>query len=129
MLDADRQPDGRVENADTIADVLRHSRMSHGGGMARKRLGAAKAHRQLEDLQCVEKGKSRFFSALDVVGKSRAGTLALRLENRGRRVCLIEEGQIVETLDFRMIAQETSHRLGIVIGALHANSQRLERAA
>ena len=54
VLDADRQPDRGVENADFLADVSRNAGVGHACGQAGKRLGAAQAHRQLEDLQRVQ---------------------------------------------------------------------------
>ena len=53
VLDADRQPGG-VENAYFLADVSRNAGMGHACGQAGKQLGAAQAHRQLEDLQRVQ---------------------------------------------------------------------------
>jgi hypothetical protein len=45
--------------------------------MARERLGAAEADRQLEDLQCIEESERLFLSALDVEGKCGACPRAL----------------------------------------------------
>ncbi len=53
VFDADRQPDGGVENAYFLADVSRNAGVGHACRQAGKRLGAAQAHRQLEDLQRV----------------------------------------------------------------------------
>jgi hypothetical protein len=57
MLDADRQPDRRVENTYFSADVSGNAGVGHACGQTGKRLGAAQAHRQLEDLQRVQEFK------------------------------------------------------------------------
>src|SRR5688500_13523125 len=54
VFDADRQPDRGVKNAYFLADVGRNPGMGHAGRQAGKRLGAAQAHRELEDLQRVQ---------------------------------------------------------------------------
>src|ERR1700674_2487011 len=54
VFNADRQPDRGVENTYFLADVSRNAGVGHACGQAGKRLGAAQAHRQLEDLQRVQ---------------------------------------------------------------------------
>src|SRR5258707_11603493 len=53
VFDADRQPDGGVENAYFLADVSRNAGGGHACRQAGKRLGAPQAHRQLEALRRV----------------------------------------------------------------------------
>jgi hypothetical protein len=87
VLDADRQPDRRVENSDVLADIGRDAGVRHARRQARKRLGAALAHRQLEYLQRVEEFECRSLAADDVEGErgARAGALPLE-QTAGRRV-------------------------------------------
>src|SRR5688572_23429652 len=66
VLDADRQPDRGVENAYFLADVGRNAGMGHAGRQAGKRLGAAQAHRQLEDLQRVQEFECGGLAADDI---------------------------------------------------------------
>ncbi len=47
MLDADRQPYCRLKYSDPFPNVLRHTRMGHGGRMASQRFRAAKANGKL----------------------------------------------------------------------------------
>src|SRR3981081_4914225 len=77
MLDADRQADRRVQHTDTVPYLGRNTRMCHGGGMARERLGTAEADRQLEDLQGIEESERLLLAALDVEGEGRARPRAL----------------------------------------------------
>ena len=49
------EPDRRVANSDVLADIGRNAAVRHACRQARKRLGAAQAQRQLENLQRVEK--------------------------------------------------------------------------
>jgi hypothetical protein len=55
MLDADRQPDRRVENSEFLPDVGRHAGMGHARRQAREGLRSAKAHRKFEYLQRIER--------------------------------------------------------------------------
>src|SRR2546430_8679354 len=66
VFDADRQPDRGVENAYFLADVSRNAGVGHACGQAGKRLGAAQAHRQLEDLQRVQEFERRRLAADNV---------------------------------------------------------------
>jgi hypothetical protein len=77
VLDADRQPDRGVENAYFLADVSRNAGVGHACGQTGKRLGAAQAHRQLEDLQRVQEFECGGLAADDVEreGGTRAGAL------------------------------------------------------
>jgi hypothetical protein len=45
MLDADRQPNGGVEDTYLLADVGRNAGVRHASRQASKRLGATQAHR------------------------------------------------------------------------------------
>src|SRR6202161_691847 len=73
VLDANRQPDRRVENP-------------YAGWQAGKRLGAAEAHSELEYLQRVEKFESSGLGAYDVERAwSPRRCIASRTE--GRRAC------------------------------------------
>src|SRR6266436_5869628 len=66
VFDADRQPDRGVENAYFLADVSRNAGVGHACWQTGKRLGAAQAHRQLEDLQRVQEFKCGRLAADDV---------------------------------------------------------------
>ena len=52
--------------------------MGHAGGMARQRLGAAEADRELGDLERVEEGEGLRLAALQIEreGRARAGAVA-----------------------------------------------------
>ena len=80
VLDADRQPDRGVENAYFLADVGRNAGVGHACGQAGKRLGAAQAHRQLEDLQRVQEFERRGLAADNVERKRGASAGALPRE-------------------------------------------------
>src|SRR6266853_1864838 len=77
VFDADRQPDRGVENAYFLADVSRNAGVGHARGQAGKRLGAAQAHRQLEDLQRVQEFEGGGLAAGNVERErgARAGAL------------------------------------------------------
>src|SRR5262245_9796860 len=106
MLDADGQADGAVEYADAQAHVRRHAGVRGGGWMARQRLGAAEADRELEELQRVEKAECRGLPAGDVEGEGRAGAGALRGIDAALWRIRCVEGQVVQALDAGVIAQE-----------------------
>jgi hypothetical protein len=48
VLDADRQPDRRVQNSDVLTDARWHAGMSHARRQACKGLSASEARRQLD---------------------------------------------------------------------------------
>src|ERR1700722_14986087 len=81
VFDANRQPDRGVENTDFLADVSWNAGMGHTCGQASKRLGAAQAHRELEDLQRVQEFKSGGLAADNVERERRARATALPREN------------------------------------------------
>ena len=87
VLDADRQPDRGVENAYSLADVGRNAGMGP-CGQAGKRLGAAQAHRQLEDLQRVEEFECDVFVRHCRRPGARAGALS-REQTAGWRVLFV----------------------------------------
>src|SRR3954451_11511919 len=78
MLDADREADRRVGDADAVAHLLRHPGMRRRGRVRGKRFGAAEADRELEDAQRVEEAEGLGLAALDVEREGRAGGGALR---------------------------------------------------
>src|SRR3984957_13252812 len=86
VLDADRQPDCRVENPYFVADVGRNTGVRHAGWQAGKGLGAAETHRELEYLQRVEKFEGSGLAADDVERErgARAGTLPFEQKAGGR---------------------------------------------
>ncbi|MNW06540.1 hypothetical protein D3C71_2029670 [compost metagenome] len=63
MLDADRKPDRRVENADAAAHVDRNAGMGHRRRVACQRFRAAEADGELEDLQRVQETEGRLLAA------------------------------------------------------------------
>ena len=73
--------------------------MRHAGGQAGKRLGAAQAHRQLEDLQRVKEFECGGLAADDVEreGGSRAG--ALPREQPARRGSFVVVGKVMNLGD------------------------------
>ena len=85
VFDADRQPDRGVENAYFLANVSRNAGVGHACGQAGKRLGAAEAHRQLEDLQRVQEFEGGGLAADNVERErgARAGALPLEQKTGG----------------------------------------------
>src|SRR4030081_341780 len=86
VFDADRQPDRGVENSYFLADVSRNAGVSHACGQASKRLGAAQAHRQLEDLQRVQEFECGGLTSDNVERErgARAGALPRKQTAGGR---------------------------------------------
>src|SRR3954447_22999565 len=80
VFDADRQPDRGVENAYFLADVSWNAGVGHACGQAGKRLGAAQAHRQLEDLQRVQEFEGGGLAADNVERERGARASALPRE-------------------------------------------------
>jgi hypothetical protein len=77
LFDADRQPDRAVENPYFLAEVSRNAGVGHACRQAGKRFGAAQAHRQLEDLQCVQEFEGGGLAADNVERERRARAGAL----------------------------------------------------
>src|SRR5258707_13765646 len=73
VLDADRQADRRVADADALARRLRHAGMHRRRRVADQRFGAAEADREREDLERVEKVEGLLAAALNVERENRAG--------------------------------------------------------
>src|SRR3954467_4198664 len=79
--------------------------VGHACREAGERLGAAEAHRQLEDLERVEKLECRGLTADDAERERRAGTGALPGENTAGRGALFVVTQIMDLRHLGMIAQ------------------------
>src|SRR5207245_7271828 len=126
VLDADREPDRRVRDADALARRLRHAGMHRRRRVAYQRFGAAETDRELEDLERVEELESFPLAALDVEGEGGAGGTALLLEDAARRIILGQKGGEVDLGDAPMLGEEMGDDLGIAAGGGHAQRQRLE---
>jgi hypothetical protein len=77
VLDADRQPDRRVENSEFLLDVGRHAGMGYARRQACEGLSSTKAHRQLQDLQRVKKLECSRLAADNIERECGARTDAL----------------------------------------------------
>jgi hypothetical protein len=121
VLDADRQPDCGVENAYFLADVGRNAGVGHARRQARKRLGAAQAHRQLEDLQRVEKFECGSLAADNVERERGACAGALTLEQTAGRGVLIEVSKVVDLGHFGMAKQVIRYKPRVRVGIEVAN--------
>src|ERR1700733_10666457 len=129
VLYADREPDRGVENPDFFADVGRHAGMRHARGQARKRLGAAQAHRHLKDLQRVEEFKCRGLAADDVERERGARAGALPLEQKAGRGVLVKVSKVMDLGPFGMAKQVIRPKPRVRVGFFHADAQRFERSA
>src|SRR5450631_3481501 len=121
MLDADRQADRGVENPYLLADVGWHAGVSHACRQAGKRLGAAQANRQLEDLQRVEEFESRGLAADNVERESGTRPRALPFEETAGRGVLVEAGQVVDFGHFGVVVEVTRYETRVCIGFFHAD--------
>src|SRR3546814_15088673 len=89
VLDPDRDADEIVGDGERLLAFERDRRVGHRGGMACQRLGAAKAHRQLHDLEIVEKAERLFLAALQIEregGTSADAQAAIDVRSEERRV-------------------------------------------
>src|SRR5258708_24511228 len=102
--------------------------MGHRCGRAGERLGAAKADREVGDLQRVEEGERLFLAALQIEREGRAGAGAMALKDVRLARSILEETEIADLLDLRMAAQEIAYLLGILAGAVHSKLERFEAA-
>src|SRR6476620_9907818 len=100
--------------------------MGHRRGSARQRFSAAKADRKIGDPEIVEEGESLFLASFHVEREGRASTGAMAFKNVRLPRPLLEEAEIIDLFDLRMVAQEFTNLLGILSGALHSKLQRLE---
>src|SRR3546814_4675470 len=66
VLDPDRDADEIVGDGERLLAFERDRQVGHRGGVACQRLGAAKAHRQLHDLEIGEKAERLFLAALQI---------------------------------------------------------------
>src|SRR5882724_8099056 len=105
VFDADRQPDRGVENAYFLADVSRNAGVSHACGQAGKRLGAAQAHRQLEDLQRVQEFERGGLTADNVERERGARAAALPREQTAGGRGLFVVSKIMDSSHFGVVAQ------------------------
>jgi hypothetical protein len=81
VFDPDRQPDCGVENAYFTTDFSWNARVGHACGQASKRLGAAEAHGQLDDLQRVQEFECGGLTADNVERERGASAGALSREH------------------------------------------------
>ena len=96
VLDANRQPDRRVENP-------------YAGWQAGMRLGAAEAHSELEYLQRVEKFESSGLGAYDVERERGARAGALPLEQKAGGRVLVEVSKVLDLGHLGVVAQVIRH--------------------
>src|SRR3546814_14064301 len=95
--------------------------------MARERLCAAEADRELRDLERVEEAEALLLAPLDEEREGRAGAGAMAVEN----ILLTrigDEPQIAESLDLGMVAQICADLQRIFARAAHAQFERFEAA-
>ena len=129
VLDADRQPDRGVENAYFLADVSRNAGVGHACGQAGKRLGAAQAHRQLEDLQRVQEFECGGLAADDVERERGARAGALPREQTAGGGGLVVVSKVMDLGHFGVVAQIIRHEPRVSVGFFHADAQCFERPA
>src|SRR5262245_2422860 len=118
MLDADRNADGCIVDADSSAHLERHARMRSCSGMAGQRLGSAQAHRKFENLQPVETAKGLLQTAFHVEGKGGPRRRALCLVDTSLWSLLRQERQIVHLRDLRVLVEKLRNKLRIAVAAL-----------
>ena len=129
VFDADRQPDRGVENAYFLADVSRNSGVGHACGQAGKRLGAAQAHRQLEDLQRVQEPERGGLPTDDIERERGARARALPCEQTAGEGSLIVVSKVMDLLHFGVVAQEIRDEPRVSVGFFHADAQCFGRPA
>src|SRR3546814_8952799 len=91
--------------------------------MARERLCAAEADRELRDLERVEEAEALLLAPLDEEREGRAGAGTMAVEN----ILLTrigDEPQIAESLDLGMVAQICADLQRIFARAAHAQFER-----
>ena len=129
VFDADRQPDRGVENAYFLADVGWNAGVGHACGQAGKRLGAAQAHRQLEDLQRVQEFEGGGLAADDVERErgARAGALPREQTAGGGGGFVVSK--VMDISHFGVVAQIIRYEKRVAVGFFHADAQCFERPA
>src|ERR1700694_5946058 len=105
VFDADRKPDRGVKNAYFFADVSRNAGVGHARGQAGKRLGAAQAHRQLEDLQRVQELEGGGLAADNVERERGARAGALPREKTAGGGGLFVVSKVMDLRDFGVLEQ------------------------
>lgn len=129
VFDADRQPDRGVENTYFLTDVSRNAGVGHACGQAGKRLGAAQAHRQLEDLQRVQEFEGGGLAADNVERECGACAGALPREHKAGGGGLFEVSKLVDFCNFGVVAQVVRDQPRVSVGFFHADAQCFERPA
>src|SRR3954452_11601095 len=125
MLDADREADRRVGDADAVAHLLRDAGMRRRGRVRGKRFGAAEADRELEDAQRVEEAEGLGLAALDVEREGRAGGVASRREHPPGRAAMRQEGRKIDLGDAPVEREVARRDLGVAAGGGYGAGQRL----
>ncbi len=129
VFDADRQPDRGVENAYFLADVSWNPGMGHACGQAGKRLGAAQAHRQLEDLQRVQEFEGGGLASGNVERERGARAGALPREQTAGGRCRFVVRKVMDISHFGVVAQVIRDEPRVSVSLFHADAQCLERPA
>ena len=117
------------ENTYLLTDFNRNARVGHGCRQAGKRLRAAQAHRQLEDLQRVQKSRRCRLAADNVERKRGARTQALSREQTAGGGGFVVMREVVNPFHLVVVAQIIRYVPRILVGLFHSQAQRFERAA
>ena len=99
--------------------------MGHACG-AGKRLGAAQAHRQLEDLQRVQEFESGGLAADNVERERGACAAALAGEHSAGGGGLFEVGKVMDLRHFGVVAQVIRDEQRVSVSFFHADAQCFE---
>src|SRR3546814_4114048 len=107
--------------------VVGNRQVRHCRGMARERLGAAEADRELRDLERVEEAETLLLAALDEEREGRTGAGAVAVENI-LLTRIRDEAEIAEPLDLGMVEKEGADLQRIHARPVEAEVERLEAA-
>ena len=124
--------DSRIVESRTpifLADVSRNSGVGHACWQACKRLGAAEAHRQLEDLQAVQEFECGGLAANNVERERRACPRALPREQTASGGGLFEVSKVMDFRHFGVVAQVVRYEPRVSVSFFHADAQCFERPA
>src|ERR1700761_7900126 len=100
--------------------------MRHPRRMRRQRFGAAERHGELGDLERVEEGERFLLATLEIEREGRSRPAAMPRVDVGLALVLavLEEAEIADTFDLRMVAQEFADLDRILARAAHAQFER-----
>src|SRR6185503_2371373 len=106
--------------------VIGHRQVGHRGRSAGQSLGAPETYGEMRDLQRIEEGERLLLATLEVELEGRAGAGTVTAIDVGLTRALLEEAEVANLLDLRVLAQEVAHARRILARLAHPQFERFE---